>query len=190
MRQQENINPENRIITVPNALSLFRIFLIPIFAWLYVSEQEMWQAGCVLVLSGFTDIVDGIIARRFHMVSNLGKILDPVADKLTQATVLLCLTAEYPWMLAPLIFMLSKEICMAVTGSLAIRRTGRVFGAVWHGKLATVLLYATMLLHLFWPDIPDGFSRFLAIGCTAFISLSFVLYMVQNLRLLKNMSKK
>lgn len=185
MQRQNQVDPERRILTIPNILSFFRILLIPVFIWLYVIRQEAGLAGCVLALSGLTDIADGIIARRWHMTSDLGKILDPIADKLTQAVVLFCFIAEYPWMLAPLLLMIVKEFCMAVTGGLAIRRTGRVFGAAWHGKLATALLYSTMLLHLFWADISTGMSKSLAFVCTAFITISFILYMAQNLRLLR-----
>ncbi len=188
MRSFNEGTPERRILTVPNLLSFFRLLLIPVFIWAYVGKQWSWQTGCVLALSGLTDIADGIIARRFHMISNLGKVLDPVADKMTQAAVLLCLVTRYSWMLLPLALMVCKELCMIVTGSMIIRKTGHVFGAVWHGKLATVLLYATMLLHLFWGDIPAGISVACALICSFFIILSFVLYMVQNASLLKKTS--
>ena len=83
MQNQNQIRkdePSNKIITIPNILSLFRLCLIPVILWLYLGQQRNLLAGCVLVLSGVTDIVDGLIARRFHMVSDLGKILDPIAD--------------------------------------------------------------------------------------------------------------
>ena len=80
--QKENLN---RIITVPNLLSFFRFCLIPVIIWSYCVKENPLLAGEILLLSGLTDLADGYIARRFHMISNLGKILDPVADKLTQA---------------------------------------------------------------------------------------------------------
>ena len=79
------------------------------------------------------------------MVSDLGKILDPIADKLTQAAMLLCLLISFPLMLFPLLLMACKELFMAVTGTLIIRKTGMVPGAAWHGKAATVLLYTCLL---------------------------------------------
>ena len=70
---------EKKIITIPNILSFFRLCLIPVIVWLYgVAHNYVW-AGYILILSGMTDMIDGYIARRFHMVSNLGKILDPIA---------------------------------------------------------------------------------------------------------------
>lgn len=175
---------ENKIITIPNFLSLFRIFLLPVIVWFYVVKGRYSIAGSVLILSGITDIVDGFIARRFHMVSNLGKILDPIADKLTQAIVLICLMTRFPWMLLPLVLMACKELCMAVTGSLVIRKTGQVPSAVWHGKIATILLYAMLLLHIFLPNISLMWSIGSIVICTGMIGLSFSLYMNRNYKLL------
>ena len=96
VNQEENLN---RIITVPNLLSFFRLCLIPVIIWSYCVKKNPLLAGEILLLSGLTDLADGYIARRFHMISNLGKILDPVADKLTQAAMLICLFTRFPHML-------------------------------------------------------------------------------------------
>lgn len=174
---------QNKIITIPNLLSLFRVCLIPVIVWLYSAGQFL-LAGYVLVLSGVTDIVDGLIARRFHMISDLGKVLDPIADKLTQAVMLACLLIRFPLMILPLAFLIIKEICMTITGALVIKKTGNVPGAVWHGKAATLLLYATMLLHIFWLNMPPAVSAALISACAMMIGISFVLYMVRNIKLL------
>ena len=89
------------------------------------------------MLSGLTDLADGYIARRFHRISNLGKILDPVADKLTQAAMLICLFTRFPHMLLLIVIMAGKELYMVVSGCLVIRKTGKVHGADWHGKIVT-----------------------------------------------------
>ena len=96
VNQEENLN---RIITVPNLLSFFRLCLIPVIIWSYCVKKNPLLAGEILLLSGLTDLADGYIARRFHRISNLGKILDPVADKLTQAAMLICLFTRFPHML-------------------------------------------------------------------------------------------
>lgn len=98
-----------RVITIPNLLSLLRLCLIPVIVWLYLVRGNQFAAGCLMVLSGLTDVMDGRIARRFHMVSDLGKALDPIADKATQAAVLICLIAKFPLMVLPLIFLLGKN---------------------------------------------------------------------------------
>lgn len=76
-------------ITIPNMLSVFRLILIPFFVYAYCVEQNFWKTAALLALSGISDTADGYIARRFNMVSDLGKIIDPVADKLTQAAMML-----------------------------------------------------------------------------------------------------
>ena len=83
--------PKNRILTIPNILSFVRIGLITFIMWLYLAKERYEAALFVLIASGLTDIVDGFIARRFNMISDFGKIIDPIADKLTQASVLFCL---------------------------------------------------------------------------------------------------
>ena len=92
-------------ITIPNMLSVFRLILIPFFVYAYCVEQNFWKTAALLALSGISDTADGYIARRFNMVSDLGKIIDPVADKLTQAAMLLCLLTRYPLMLLPLLLL-------------------------------------------------------------------------------------
>lgn len=145
---------QNRIFTIPNILSFMRLCLIPLFIWLYCVEQKFILTAYILILSGITDVVDGFIARHFHMTSDLGKILDPIADKLTQAAMLFCLLTSFPLMLAPLALMVLKELYMGITGLMVIKKTGHVYSSRWHGKAATCLLYAMMLLHVLWHDIP------------------------------------
>ncbi len=181
---------KTKILTIPNLLSFFRICLIPVFIWLYcVRKNELWT-GIVLILSGLTDVADGLIARRFHMISDVGKALDPVADKLTQGAMLLCLISRFSLMLIPLLLMTVKEIYMGVAGVMVIRRTGNVPGADWHGKAATGLLFAMMILHIFWPEIPSAVSIVSVAACTVMVGISFVLYAMRNIRDLKRGSRK
>ncbi len=174
-----------RILTIPNLLSFFRISLIPVFAWSYCVKRDNTLTAIFLLLSGATDIIDGFIARTFHMVSDLGKVLDPVADKLTQATMLICLMTRFPLMTIPLAVMAVKELYMAISGYIVIRKTGVVPCADWHGKVATVLLYGMMILHVFWPELPSVVSN-LTIGIsTAMIVVSFIFYAIRNSKALK-----
>lgn len=176
---------QSQILTVPNLLSLFRIALIPLFVWLYHVQEDSVGTALTLLLSGVTDIADGLIARRFHMTSDLGKVLDPVADKLTLAAMLICLLARFPWMGLPLGVMVLKELFMGVTGFLIIQKTGNVLGANWHGKMATVLLYSTSVLHVLWRDIPAVPSGAAICACTVALSVSFALYGIRNMKILK-----
>ena len=136
----------NRILTIPNLLSAFRILLVPVIVWLYCWKADYPLAAWTLTLSGLTDIVDGFIARRFHMVSNLGKALDPIADKLTQTAALGCLLTRFGamwWLLGVLV---AKETIMAFMGLLVIRRTGAAYSAVSYALTAAGV--ASMLLSL------------------------------------------
>ena len=180
----------HKIITIPNILSLFRLLLIPVIVWLYAVKQDPAWTTAVLALSGLTDIIDGIIARKFHMVSDLGKALDPVADKLTQIAMLFCLVTRFKWMLLPLCVMVIKEISAGVMGLLVIRKTGKVEGAVWHGKATTVSLYSMMIIHLIWYNIPSVISGILIGACTALALLSAFMYGTDNLKILLAGRKK
>lgn len=183
--ETDSADRQNQIITIPNVLSFFRLCLIPVFIWIYRAGRNSAAAGTVLILSGFTDIVDGYIARRFHMVSNVGKVLDPIADKLTQAAVLFCLLPDYPRMLFPLLLLIMKEISDGITGSLVIRKTGWVPGAVWHGKAATILLYLMMISHVMWREIPAGVSDGAVAVSSGMTAISLVLYGRRNLKILR-----
>lgn len=177
---------KNKILTIPNILSFFRLALIPVFVWAYCGAEQYGLTAALLVISGVTDVLDGFIARHFDMVSDLGKALDPVADKLTQLAMLVCLVTRFPLMLIPLIVLLVKEIASGIMGLVVIRKTGAVHGAVWHGKVTTVLLYLTMVVHVLWYKIPELASDCMIFACVGMMVLSMVLYSLRNVRLIKS----
>lgn len=181
---------EHKIITIPNCMSLFRLLLIPLCIWLYHVRREYLLAVLVLLLSGVTDVVDGFIARRFHMVSNLGKILDPIADKATQFAMLVMLLLRFPYMVVPVVLLLIKEAFAAITGILAIRRTQTVMSAAWHGKAATVTIYVTIFIHMMWFNIPSVVSKLLVALCVCIMLLSGILYGIHNITLVRNSGRK
>ncbi|MBS1418895.1 MAG: CDP-alcohol phosphatidyltransferase family protein [Oscillospiraceae bacterium] len=176
---------KSQIFTIPNLLSLFRLCLIPLFVWLYCWRQSYMLTACVLILSGLTDLADGYIARRFNMTSDLGKALDPVADKLTQATMMLCLLTRFRLMLIPLSIIVIKELVTGVFSLVVIKKTGRVMSADWHGKLTTLLLYAMMIIHVLWYDIPYTWSTLTILACIWMMLLSFCLYIIRNINALR-----
>lgn len=184
-KNEQHSKYQKKIFTIPNILSFFRLCLIPVIAWLYASEHNYLLAGIILILSGITDVADGFIARHFNMVSDLGKILDPVADKLTQGVMLICLVLRFKLMLIPLILMAIKEIYMSVSGIIIIQRKGVVKSADWHGKAATFILDLTMVLHIFWLEITPAVSTALIAACSVMIIVSFVFYAMRNRDLLK-----
>ncbi len=183
--QNKSKDYSKKILTIPNILSFFRILLIPIIVWLYFSSKNYSLAGNVLILSGITDLVDGFIARRYNMISNFGKVLDPIADKLTQSVVIICLFIRYKLVIMAFIILTVKEIFMSVSGMVVIKKTGKVMGANWHGKLSTCLLYGMMLLHIFWTDIPQVVSVVSICLASFTVALSLVLYAVRNISAIK-----
>lgn len=170
----------NKILTIPNILSIIRIALIPVIVWAYMFAEKPVLAAVLLVVSGITDMADGYIARRFNMISNFGKGLDPVADKLTQFIVLICLVFRYKLMIVPCVVIFVKELVSAITALCAIHNTGKVVGATWHGKLSTVLLYFMLFIHIIWCNIPSLYSNIIIWISVAVMTLSFVLYTVRN----------
>ena len=87
----EKKDNSKKIFTIPNIISMFRLLLIPVFIFSYVILKNDLLTVILLTVSGISDMLDGWIARRFNMVSELGKALDPIADKLTQLSMILCL---------------------------------------------------------------------------------------------------
>lgn len=176
---------QKKILTIPNILSFFRLCLIPVIIWLYIEKQDYLWTLLILTLSGITDIVDGIIARKFNMISNFGKAFDPIADKLTQMAMLFCLVSRFPYMAIPLVLLVVKEVSTGITALISIKRTSTVKGAVWHGKLTTVSLYAMMAIHLIWYNIPNTISLILIGTCIGIMLMSFIMYSVQNIKAIK-----
>lgn len=174
----------DQVLTIPNMLSFFRLSLIPVIVWLYAFVGSREWAVLVILISGFTDILDGFIARKFNMMSDLGKAIDPLADKLTQLAVLCCLIIDYPLIALPVIVMVIKEISSFVLRFILFKQTEQVGGARWHGKMNTSLLVVMMVLHVLWVDIPMEVSTITILICTAAMILSCVLYSIEVIRAL------
>jgi len=177
---------QKKIITIPNILSLFRLCLIPVIMWLYIKFGVYFGTLLILILSGTTDIADGIIARKCNMISDFGKAFDPIADKLTQMAMLFCLISRFPYMLYPLVLLIMKEVCTGITSLISIKRTSTVKGAVWHGKLTAVSLYVMMAIHLIWFNMPQTVSLIMVGVCIGIMLMSFIMYTVQNIKAIKN----
>jgi cardiolipin synthase len=134
----------NLNFTVPNILSVFRIILVPFFAYCIISDNPV-AAIIILVVSGLTDSVDGAIARKYNQITEIGKILDPFADKITQGTVALCLAVKYPAICPILILFFIKEALMLIFATvMLIRDHKKPSASKWYGKVATVMFYVSM----------------------------------------------
>lgn len=176
---------KEQILTIPNLLTLVRFLLIPLIVCLYCIAKDYYSAALIIIVSGLTDVADGIIARKFNMVSDFGKIMDPVADKCTQGSIVLCLASRYPLMWMMLGFFVLKEIIMATLGYLVMKR-GLVNSAKWYGKLNTVVLYCSMMVLVLLPDIEKIVVNLLISVCMVMMFISLVLYVVFYAKILKN----
>lgn len=173
---------KNKILTIPNLLSLLRLVMIPQLMWLYLEKQDFLWTAVLLALSGITDVLDGFIARKFHMVSEFGKAFDPVVDKLTQVAMLYCVGITFPEVRFLLILLVVKEFITGVMSLCSIRKTGQVQGAEWHGKVVTALLYALIADRL----VPGLLSAVLMILCVGMMIFSMVMYWKRNWESIKD----
>lgn len=181
---------KSQILTVPNLLSLVRLVLIPVIVWLYSFEKNYYAAIGVILLSGATDIVDGWIARHFNMVSDFGKALDPLADKLTQAALLVCLLSKYKLMWGLIVVFFVCEIAKLTLGVIIAKKHDEVNGAKWYGKANTVVIYATMMALILFPRMNGILANALMLFCGAVMIVAHVLYFVFLGKILYEKSKK
>lgn len=175
MNQKRGVSKQ--IFTIPNLLSFLRLLMIPWILWLYSVKHLYGWAAFAVLLSGLTDMADGFIARRFNMISDFGKILDPIADKATQAALIFALTSRYPAMWVLLGLLVIKEVTQAVVGLLVVKKEGRVHGAQWFGKLCTVVLYSVIILLLLLPDLSSSVVKALILLCGVLLLFSFLRYL-------------
>ncbi len=175
-------NSTNKLFTIPNLLSFLRLCLIPFIVWQYCFTKNYFVSALLLLLSGITDIADGFIARRLQMITDFGKAFDPIADKLTQLAVMICLITRFSSMLLPFFMLLIKETIAGIIGFITIRQTQIVPSAKWHGKLCTVTLYAVLFLHIIWYSIPQELSGCLILCSVLLMLLSALLYTVSGIQ--------
>lgn len=152
----------NEIFTIPNILVYIRIALIPIFAGLYMnadSQSDYYMALGVMAAAFLTDFFDGKIARAFNCVTELGKTIDPIADKLYQFSVALCLMMKYPLIISVAVILFIKEISMGIMGLVLINKGGKIFGARWYGKVCTAFVDISLVLLLVFPVFEINISR-------------------------------
>lgn len=136
-----------QLFSLPNLMGYFRIILIPFIVWRYITAEtihDYYMAAVIIGISGITDFLDGFVARKFHMITKVGKALDPIADKLTQGAIVLALSFRFRWMIALIILFVVKEGFMGIMGIIMLRRGKMLDGAKWFGKVCTAVLYVVM----------------------------------------------
>lgn len=166
--------------TIPNILCYIRILLIPVFIYTYLnasSTKEYILSVSIVALGALTDLFDGMIARKFNQITELGKFLDPLSDKLTQGALIFVLTARYSLMWLVVGLFILKEGFMAVIGLAMLKHNGRKLdGAMWFGKFCTALLYVVMVFLLLFPQIPLWAANSLMLLCALVMVMTLASY--------------
>lgn len=181
---------QNKNLNIPNLLSFFRMLLIPVFIVFYMLADDTHQinyvyAASALVLSGLTDLFDGVIARKCNQITELGKILDPLADKLTQVAVVICIAIKMQSLVlgAALMIFVVKELLMLIGGFIILRRNTTIQGSKWYGKVATAVFYVVMAaIALF--DVTTRTALILVIVAAVFMLFAFVQYIREYFRIM------
>lgn len=172
---------KKEVFTIPNMLSLFRLVLIPVYVVIYLNAtetQEYFLAAAILAVSCLTDMIDGKIARHFNMISTVGKILDPIADKATQFTLTLCLSIKYPVLRFVLVLFVVKEGFQGIAGLINLRRGKILPGALLAGKICTTVLFVSLILLVLMPELSETVVNVIAIIDFLFLAISFISYIL------------
>lgn len=137
-------------MNVPNLITLIRFLLIPIFVILFFNPQNngLFYSMIVFAVSGISDMLDGYIARKYNLITKLGTVLDPLADKLMLIAVLSCLAIKNYIPLWVIIFIMIKELTMII-GGLLLLKDNTVIPSNFYGKLSTFLFYVSILILIF-----------------------------------------
>ena len=157
-------------------MSFIRILLIPVIIVLYCTFNQHIIAAGVVVFSALTDVVDGFIARRYNMITDLGKFLDPLADKLTQAAMIICVATKNWWIVFLLVIMLVRELLLFIWGLLFFKKNDAVNSSRWYGKLSTVVVYLSMFVIFLFPTLSIEIIKTLFSICVVVVALSAFLY--------------
>jgi len=163
---------------IPNILTVIRFILIP-FIIIFTLKENYILSMVFLTLSGITDILDGYIARKYNFITDIGKLLDPLADKLTQISILVVLTIQSLVPIWVLIIVLIKELIL-IAGGLFLYNKHLVVSSKWYGKIATCFFYVAIILSMISCQFNlvklheiCNYLYYIAIGITLF---SFIMY--------------
>lgn len=181
MKKSEVDEVKKDLFTIPNLLCYFRILLVPAFLYVFLNaanrEDYLFAAGIILI-GGITDFLDGFIARKCNMITQLGKLIDPVADKLMQLAIIAVLAITFPLMRVLIVLFLIKEASM-LFGNLYAMKTAhrRLDGAKWFGKVSTAVFYVVSVLLIADPLMKAAYRDGMILIAIFFMSLSFLLYL-------------
>lgn len=142
------------LVTIPNILSYLRLILVVPFVYyfirgLYDDPRHYITAAVCIVISGLTDCFDGLLARKLNQVTSLGKILDPLADKITLIAVAVCMVIYIPALLPLMLVLFIKDFTMLICGLVLLVKKIPLPASRWYGKVATVVFYISVTVIIF-----------------------------------------
>lgn len=173
------------VLSIPNILCYIRFLLVIAFSYFYYQEKYEYGAA-MIILGGITDCLDGQIARRCNMITELGKIIDPLADKAMQLAIVIALCSRYPQMLILFILFLLKEGFQGICCIIGLKKGKRLNGAKWYGKVATAVFYVVTVFLIAFQELPLWIvNSCMLITLLLFVN-AFVLYALAFYRLLKD----
>lgn len=176
------------LLTVPNLLSYLRLALIAPFVSSFLDEKYI-QSAVLLGISGLSDALDGFVARRFNQVTSIGKILDPIADKLTLIAIMICITVLSPIVMPVMIILIIKDFLMLLGGVHLLKNHLTPPAAKWYGKVGTLMFYISVCVIVFLKaafDYENGILSVVLLSATAAMMIfSLIKYFILYLSLVK-----
>ena len=172
---------KKEILTIPNLLSMFRLVLIPVYIAIYLNAKntvDYYLAAGILAVSCLTDMIDGKIARHFNQISSFGKILDPLADKATQFTLIICLTVKYRFLWCLVILFVLKESFQLIAGGINLRKGRMLKGALISGKICTTILFISLIILVMLPNLEADIVKVIAVIDAVFMLVAFAEYAI------------
>lgn len=170
---------KKEILTIPNLLSLFRLLLIPVYMTIYLNASQTRDyvvAALILAISCLTDMIDGKIARKFNMITTFGKFLDPVADKVTQFTLIICLSIKHPILWNLILLFVIKESFQFIAGLITYRKGRMLTGALITGKICTTVLFVSLTAMILMPDTSKQAVNIITVVDGIFMLMAFADY--------------
>ena len=177
---------------IPNIISFFRICLVPVFVFVYFSDEAETKLYAVLIyaLAAFSDFLDGFFARKYRASSNLGKLLDPLGDKLMTFTVLVCITIDRVIPIGAVLVVGVKEVLMGV-GGIVLHRKAHVelLPSNLIGKTSTVVFFLVCVTLMLFRNIPAAIATAMIYLAICLTLVALVSYLIAYIRVMKNREK-
>ena len=174
--------------SIPNIMGYFIIVLVFVYMYLFYQSLQgapYWPVIATIVVSGLTDFFDGKVARRFNMVTDWGKMLDPIADKITIGAIILSLAMKYNIIIYMVALYVVKEGYMAIMGTVLIKKGHKIHGAKWYGKVCTFTTYVILIFILLFTKIRNIWVDSLVILEMAIMIFTWIKYIFYHRELLK-----